>query len=316
MDNEKELEKAESFNGLIFPYLGYLYRIFLLNIFQKYKLFVNQEFWYLLSLSIFSFIILFFGIDVWVPVLFLIGAIIIFLSYNLPFIKRKILPPKSEIIEEFLATLDKKTLSNVTDFIKNYPLEDKQIKEILSSRFGDNYDIYNSISKYQDFESEIIEFIIDSNKIDIMGEELFCDYLRKSWNRLTLNYYKRLREITSEKQKIQKNLSILYPFYLSKNNKFRSSVNFYYKIRSFIQGPGFGVLFISSMIIVTYFYSLDPSIFAIDNPNIDVFLKVFLTILVIILTTMIFMLFCLVIPLKLVLKFYKWVLFRMAPKNY
>lgn len=266
MSNKKNDLEREQFSGLILPWLNHLYKLFLDRIIEKHNLKIDKEFWFFLSLGVFSLIIYFTGINIWVPLGLFFGALLILLLHNNSYIRKKLFPRQSEEIEDFLSNIKSKSNDDILNFIKNYPLETNQIIQIIQIK-KDKYDIYLFIDKYQSIKSELLEYMIEEKIQDIMGEDLFCKFLLHSKEHISKNKYELLLKSKNDK-KILKTINLCYPFYLKKHQVFKFFANLIIKVRnSFNYGTTKFIIFLASMIIVLLSIKKDPSVLTIKTQS-------------------------------------------------
>jgi len=248
------------------PWLEHLYRLFLDPYLGKHNLTVDDEFWIFLSFGIFSLLLYFKGVNVWVPAFFLMGAAIVLILRNNSYIRRRIFPTESEKIENFLNNIDTKDLNDILRFIKDYQLDTNQIIKFLQFK-PQNYDIYLFIHKYQPIRSELIDYIVTQNLVNFMGEDLFCKYLLSSIDHISKEKYNYIKsQFTNEK--VAKTLNLCYPFYLDHDHRvFKFFSNILIRFRNSINYGSFklGILFLS-FLIVMFAVSKDPSLLVMNQP--------------------------------------------------
>jgi len=262
MDDEKENSNRVKFSGIILPWLEHLYKLFLDPFIKTHNLIIDDEFWFFLSFSIFSGILYFTKVNIWVPLGFFVGAIIVLILHNSKYIRRRIFPKEAEKIDDFLNNLKFKTQDELIIFIKSYQLETNQILKIIEYK-KNNYDIYLFIRKYQLINSELLEYFISNELYKVMGPELFSQFIILSLDHISKKNYDLLRKSTNNKD-IIKSLNLCYPFYLKNHPTFKFFANIFIKIRTSInyEGLKFGIL-ILSLVIMIFIASKDPSLLRI-----------------------------------------------------
>lgn len=315
MFNKDNNSNREKFSGLILPWLEYLYKLFLDPFINKHNLILDDEFWILLSFTIFSGILYFTKVSILIPISFFVGTFLIFLLNNSSYIRRKVFPKESEKIDDFINKLLNKSIDDILIFIKSYQLDTEQIIKIIEFK-NDNYDIYLFILKYQLIQSELIEYLIKNKLYEIIEVDLFSKYILYSLNHISKDNYISLKNLTKD-NKIKKILNLCYPFYLKKYSIFRFFANLVIKFRNAINYGGLklGVFFVSLFITIIIIVN-DPSMLQIHStvPNVNLLNQIMGNVFAIMMVVAIFGLIILTI-VKFIFRIYRFVIYLFAPKE-
>jgi len=183
-------KSSEKFDGLVFDYLTHLYKLLIEPLLKKLNLNPTEEFWYFLTLGVFSLILYFIGISWHLPFFLLMGAIVVLILENSSYIRRKYFRTTDETVGDFLSELDKKSLDDVLEFITRYSLVIEEIKRLLDSKFKEYYAVYLRIYEDQDIKVELVEYLISKKLIHVMGVELFRKYILRSNETIKYSKYK------------------------------------------------------------------------------------------------------------------------------
>lgn len=100
------------------------------------------------------------------------------------FFKKRIIPDDNREIQSFIADINNKTHPEMIFFLKQYrnKLKEPDLKRIIESSHGNGGTIYHFILNYQIVSSDLLVFIIEKNRFDIIGEDLFINFLKKFKN--------------------------------------------------------------------------------------------------------------------------------------
>lgn len=218
--SDKKDSNRELLAGLILPCLNPLYRSILDPLFRYFKIVDTMEFWIYLSFGIFATVLYATGASVWVPILFLIGAIAVLIVENNTFFRNLIFPKDSDKIKDFLDRINSKTIDEILMFIQRYQLNTEQIIQVIEHKPG-TYDIYLFINKNQSIKSELLEYLIINKAYVPMGEDLFCKFLMRSLDHISKENYDLLKKIINTK-KCVKTINTCYPFYLQDHSIFKA----------------------------------------------------------------------------------------------
>ena len=254
MNNEKELSEQESpndekeiqkFGGLINPYIKYLYGFLFKYVIQKFGLTIERDFWYLLSFGLLTSILFFTGIPYWLPLLFLSLAGLDFILHNGGFLKEKFWTSPSKELDSFFADLEKKSQYQVIQFLLNNRISTRDLKKILQqSQFNDSNSIYSVIVKKQWIHAELLNFIIENDLYEKMGDDIFCEFIKKSISDMNQENYKKIIIKRRENIQVIRTLHLCYPQYLKNHTIFKKFAGIPLWIKdSFIFGYGNLIIF-------------------------------------------------------------------------
>lgn len=315
MNQKDDNSNREKFSGLVLPWLEYLYKLFLDPFIKKHNLILDDEFWILLSFTIFSGILYFTKVSVWVPISFFIGTVMILLLHNSSYIRRKVFPKESEKIDDFINKLSNKSLDDILVFIKNYQLDTAQLIKIIDHQ-KNNHDIYLFIIKYQSIRSEFLEYLIQNKLYETIEVDLFSKYLVHSINHISKDNYTSLKNSIDD-NKIRKTLNLCYPFYLKKHSIFKFFANSVIKFRNAINygGVKLGVFLISLFTMLTA-VSKDPSILRMTQPisKMDLLNQIMGNIFAFVMTAGILTILILIL-IKYILRTYRYFIYIFAPSE-
>jgi len=216
-----EIDSRGGLSSLVLPYLEYLYKLFLDPFIKKYDLKIGIEFWFFLTLAIFSFVLYVVGISIYIPISFFVGALLIFILNNSSYLRRKFFPKQKEKIESFLKGINKKKLSQILSFMKSNSLNTDQIIKMLKTKHKEHYEIYKFILQKQTISQELLKYIVLNNLETYMGEKLFIKYLFKCRNSLSKKDFVFMKEKFKRNKKISKAINLCYYFHLPKHPLFK-----------------------------------------------------------------------------------------------
>jgi hypothetical protein len=219
---EEYLQRA-SYLGTILPLLDIAYETLIEKTIKKHNLNIVKEFWIFFGLFIFTVIYFYFGVKFEVVIFFLFATIFTLVVYNLDFFKKRLLPDVDNEIQNFIVDINNKKFPEVIDFIKEYQnkIKEPEIQAIIESNHGNTWMIYKFILGYQTFSSNLLIFLIQTNKVGIMGEDLFGQYMEKFDKGMLYENYRFLVDHFGENKQIMKIINKLNPSYLKTPSKFK-----------------------------------------------------------------------------------------------
>ncbi len=230
-----EHESGKSFSGLVLPHLQYLYEIFIERWAKDRGVVFNNEFWYFTTLAIFSSVLYFTDVNVWVPVSFAAGALLAVILKNNAFLRRRLFPKQGEEIADFLAGVQGKGLADILQFLKSYSLETSQMIQILKTKHRTHRDVYQFILETQTLDMEFIEYVIENKLYGHMGSDIFAEYLVKSREHLDRRHYNELYRTFASDEKVLRALNVHCYFYVRKHRLFRRLAALQNSIRMSLQ---------------------------------------------------------------------------------
>ncbi|HNX17192.1 MAG TPA: hypothetical protein PKM50_02565 [Methanoregula sp.] len=219
---EEYLQRA-SYLGTILPLLDIAYETLIEKTIKKHNLNIVKEFWIFFGLFIFTVIYFYFGIKLEVVIFFLFATIFTLVIYNLDFFKKRLLPDADDEIQNYISNINNKKFPEVIGFIKGYQnkLKEPEIQAIIESNQGNTWIIYKFILGYQTFSSNLLVFLIRTNKVSVMGEDLFRQYMEKFDRGMSYDNYRFLVDHFGENKQIMKIINKLNPSYLKTPSKFK-----------------------------------------------------------------------------------------------
>ncbi len=247
-DGDDYQEMRMKFSSLIAPHLEPLFNI-VDRLFTRYGIEIPIEFWFVTILAINSIIIYYEKISFELSISFIFLAILLLMASNIELITKTVstrIKRNSAKIPEttrFLNGLDTRNLTEVQKFLRNYrKLSYSEITTILQSKFSEHPSIHQSIIKYQNISSELIEYIIDRKIDEKISESLLSDYIYGTKDDISSKYYKIIKRKYSGSKEILKSLHVSYPLHSSGRTLFFRFANWRIIIRDwFNYGSGDGV---------------------------------------------------------------------------
>jgi hypothetical protein len=219
-----EYLQQASYLGAILPLLDIAYETILEKRIKKYDLNIVKEFWIYFGLLIFTSIYYYYGIKIEAVIFFLFATLFTLIVYNFDFFKSRLLPDETNEMQRFIAEIDKKTFQEVIDFIKEYrnKLKENDIRLIIKSNHGKNWTVYKFLLSYQKLSSNILVDIIETNKIEIIGEDLFKKFIERLKMGISFENYKILVIHFKDNKNIVKTINIFNPSYLRTRSRFKT----------------------------------------------------------------------------------------------
>jgi len=220
---EEYLQKA-SYLGTILPLLDIVYETLIEKWIKKYDLNIVKEFWIFFGLFVFTLVYYFFGVRIETVIFLGFATIFTLIVYNFDFFKKRIIPDDNEEIQLFIIDIENKTFIEVINFIKQYrkKLKDPEIKKIINSSKGRIGTTYNFLLNYQPISSDLLIYIIETDRFDVMGEDLFISYLRRFVSGMNYDNYLFLVSHFNRNKRILKIINLYNPNYSKKKSSFNS----------------------------------------------------------------------------------------------
>jgi len=165
------------------------------------------------------------GVNLAAVVFFLFATIFTLIIYNLDFFKKRILPDEDTEIKEFIRTIEAKKINDVKEFIKDHRqrLTESEIQNIIESKHGNNWIIYEYLFKYQKGSQQILMIMIEKNRLEICGDDLFLNYLKQFTFGLSYDNYLIMCNRFKDDKEVMKLLNLYNPSYNPNRSFFRSA---------------------------------------------------------------------------------------------
>jgi hypothetical protein len=250
---DEYLQRA-SYLGTILPLLDIFYEAIIERGIKKYNLNVVKEFWIFLGLFVITVLYYLFGTPFGAVIFFAFAMIFSLVIYNLDFFKKRLLPDNASNINQFISEIGQHSLPEVREFIRQYSnqLTETDIKSIFNSKHGNNWIIYDYINKYQKYPDDILVYLIQTDRIKIIGESLFIKYLKRFRMGISYDNYQVIVTHFREKKKIVKIANLFNPLYLKSGGAFQRAASF---VQSFYLSTrrgriSFGIFMISFFIVI------------------------------------------------------------------
>jgi len=238
---EKTSKAREAILDCVSPYLEPLYEIFIEDFVKKYNIVLPASFFFFIGLFFFSVISLYFNLSYQGAIFFLLVALLILIAKNRKqlgyILNKKILFDKGKFVDDFIREINTKELDEVKKFIlNNYrELDSNDLILLMQSKFYDNASFHMTILKKQVIENELLEFMINNDLDQKIGEDIFCIYLKYCYNPISLRSYEKLAARNVNNPKIIQTLNACFPQYLKNHSIFKWFANVRIQIKESIR---------------------------------------------------------------------------------
>jgi hypothetical protein len=239
-NQSKNSEARADILDFVSPYLEPVYEIFIEPFVKKYGIKVPNSFIFFISMFIFSIITIYFGLNYQGAALLFLLALLILIGKNkdliINTITKKILLNKGKLVDEFIKNIDEKELDETKRFILNNSREltSNDLILLMKSKFFDNSSFHMSILKSQIIDSELLDFMIENELDQKIGEDIFCDYLKYCSNSISHKSYELLATRHEKDEKIIQTQNACFPYYLKNHSIFKYLANIRIQIKESI----------------------------------------------------------------------------------
>tara|TARA_Y100000310_G_C20692789_1_gene823438 strand:- start:2449 stop:3387 length:939 start_codon:yes stop_codon:yes gene_type:complete len=145
----------------------------------------------------------------------LITLVVEFFSLN-PNLFRKMLPLGSnQRVENFMETIEKRSLTSVLDFLDKEKLNQSQLKKILGTKHRHHLELYKRISSTQFFDVELIDFILSNELRKYVTPVVLSYFVGRSKTMLNVDTFRKLHDVGG--LRLRGSLAIKNPELINKN---------------------------------------------------------------------------------------------------
>jgi len=172
-DTDPDTDETNSLvSSLLKPIYEILYKV------KPKNIVINRYMWFILTIIVLLIGVYYKWVNLSITIwLFILVLVLEFASANFEVIKNMFRYHNRNKIDKFIEELGSYDLTYILDFLDNNQMDTKDLIKVLETRYKTNSDLHKRIIIAQDISCDLIDYIVNSNIIRKLPENIISRYV-------------------------------------------------------------------------------------------------------------------------------------------